>query len=57
MAGDEERCGPVCISLSDLLEGESEALETRWDPITLRDTSVEMRQHLHGFFDPSATDF
>ena len=29
MARDEERCGPICISLSDLSEGEGEALEAR----------------------------
>ena len=57
MAGNEEGCCPVHINLFDMSEGEGAASETRWDPITLRDTSVEMRQHLHGFFDPSATDF
>ena len=43
MVGDEERCGLVCISLSDLSEGNGEALETRWNPTTSGDTGVEMR--------------
>jgi len=42
VAGDEERYGLVCISLSDLLEGEGGAPETRWDLTALGDTSVEM---------------
>ena len=42
MARDEERCGSVCISLSDLSEGKGEAQETRWDPTASRDTGVEM---------------
>ena len=57
MARDEERCGPICISLPDLSEGEGGAPETRWDSTAFRDTSVEMRQHLDGLYDPFATDF
>ena len=57
MAGDEEGCGSVCVRLSDMLEGEGGALETRWRSTIVRGTSVEMGQHLHGFRDSSSTDF
>jgi len=42
VAADEERCGPVCISLFDVSEGEGGALETQRDSIASRDTGVEM---------------
>jgi len=57
VARDEERCGTVCIRLSDMSEGESRALETRWDLTALGDTSVEMGQHLNRLCDPFATNF
>jgi len=46
--GDEERCGTICISLSDLSKGKGRAPETRWDLTALGDTSVEMGHHLDG---------
>jgi len=57
VAGDKEGCGTVCIRLSDLLEGEGGALETRGNPTAFRDTGVEMGQHLHGLCDSPSTDF
>jgi len=57
VARDEERRGPFCISLFDLSKGEGGAPEARWDSTAFGDTSVEMRQHLHGLCDPFATDF
>jgi len=57
VAGDEEGCGTVCIRLSDLLEGEGGAPETRRNPTAFRDTGVDMGQHLHGLCDSSSTDF
>ena len=43
MAGDEERCGPIWIRLSNLLEGKGGAPEARWDPTASGNTGVEMR--------------
>ena len=57
MARDEEGCGSVRISMFNLSEGEGGALEARWEPTTLRNTSAEMGQHHHGFCNPFATDF
>ena len=57
MARDEEGCGLVRISMFNLSEGEGGAPEARWEPTALRNTSVEMGQHLHGFCNPFATDF
>ena len=57
MAGDEERCATVCISLYDLSEGKGRAPETQRDLTALGDTSVEMGQHLDGLCDPFATNF
>jgi len=54
VARNEERCGTICIRLSDVSEGESEAPETGWDLTTLGDSSVEMGQHLNGLCDPFA---
>jgi len=48
MVKDEERCGLVCINLSDLSEGKGGAPETRWSLTALGDTNVEMGQHLDG---------
>ena len=42
MVEDEERCGPVCISLSDLSESKGGTLETEWNPTASKDTSVEI---------------
>jgi len=57
VARDEEGCGSVRISMFNLSEGEGGALEARWEPTTLRNTSAEMGQHHHGFCNPFATDF
>ena len=57
MARDEERCGPVCISLSDLSEGKGGAREARCDSTAFGDTSLEMGQHLDGLCDPFTTNF
>jgi len=57
VVGDEERCGSIRISLFNMSEGKGGALETRWESTTLGNTGVEMRQHLHGFCDPFATNF
>ena len=57
MVGDEERCGPICINLSDLSEGEGRAPKARWDSSAFGDTSVEMGQHLDGLCDPFVTNF
>ena len=57
MAGNEEGCGSVCISLFDLSEGEGRAPKARGNSIAFGDTRVEMGHHLHGLCDPSATDF
>jgi len=57
VAGNEEGRGTVCISMFDVPEGEGRASEARWDSTAFGDTRVEMGQHLHGFCDPSATDF
>jgi len=42
VARNEEGCGVVCISLSDLSEGKGGTLETRWDFTAFGDTRVEM---------------
>jgi len=57
VVGNEEGCCTICICLSNLSEGKSEALETWWDLTTLGDTSVEMGQHLNGLCNPFATNF
>jgi len=57
VARDKEGCGLVRISMFNLSEGEGGAPEARWEPTALRNTSVEMGQHLHGFCNPFATDF
>jgi len=57
VAGDEEGCCTIRISLLDMSEDEGRASETRWDPIALRYTGVEMGQHLDGICDPFATNF
>ena len=38
MAGNEERCSSVCISLSNMSEGKGGASETRWDSTSFGDT-------------------
>ena len=43
MVGDEERCGPICISLSDLSEGEGRAPKARWE---LLEKFRDMRLHV-----------
>jgi len=42
VVGDEEGCGQICISLSDLLEGKGGTPEARLNPTTSRDTGVKM---------------
>ena len=54
MTGNEERCGPVCISLSDLSEGKG--TRDRMESTAFGDSSVEMGQHLDGLCDPFATN-
>jgi len=46
VAGNEEGCGTVCVSLFDLSEGEGGAPEARRNSTAFRHTSVEMGQHL-----------
>jgi len=57
VAGNEERCCSVRISMFNLSEGEGGAPEARWESTALGNNSVEMGQHLHGFCNPFATDF
>jgi len=42
VAGNEEGCCTVCISLFDMSEGKGGALDTRWDSTALGNTGVEM---------------
>jgi len=57
VAGDEERCGLVCISMFNVSEGEGGTSETRWDSTAVGGTGMEMGQHLDGLCDPFATNF
>jgi len=57
VVGYEEGCGIVRVCLSGLSEGKGGASETRGDYAALRDTGVEVGQHLDGLCDPFATNF
>ena len=57
MTKDEEGCGLVRINMFNLSESEGGTPKARWEPTALRNISVEMGQHLHGFCNPFVTDF